>query len=269
MSPDPGGGIGTEIGATLHDARKRLGLDIREVEDRTKIRTRYLRALENEDWEALPAPAYVRGFLRAYGQVLGLDGEMLADEYRRRHEQTEASTPSGATEPVLRESRRPAGERPPSRGLLIAGLVVGLVAILLVLGLLGGNGDDDAEQSRGQDRRESRQEKRARERRRERRQESKPAPLERTAISVEALSTVTLCLIGGSDDTLIDSQVLPPDTVETHGGSKRYRLDVVGGSVRIEIADERQKVEAGEEGVSVEADSRGIRSIDYQGPDCP
>jgi Helix-turn-helix domain len=266
MSPDPRGGIGTEIGPTLHDARQRLGLDIREVEDRTKIRTRYLRALENEDWEALPAPVYVRGFLRAYGQVLGLDGEMLADEYRRRHEQAEASAPSGATEPVLKESRRP-GERPASRGPLIVGLVVGLVAILLVLGLLGG-GDDSGEQSRGQDRRDGRQEQRAG-RQRQRQKESKPAPLERAEISVKALSTVTVCLIGGSDDALIDSQVLPADAVETHGGSKRYRLDVVGGSVRIEIADERRRVEAGEEGVSVEADSRGIRSIEYQGPDCP
>lgn len=269
MSPDPRGGIGTEIGATLHDARQRLGLDIREVEDRTKIRTRYLRALENEDWEALPAPAYVRGFLRAYGQVLGLDGEMLADEYRRRHESAEASTPSGATEPVLSESRRP-GERPPSRGPLIAGLVVGLVAILLVLGLLGGgdSGDGDSEQTRGQDRREGRQEQ-GRRRQRNQRQKSRPAPLERADISVEALSTVTLCLVGGSDDALIDNQVLSADAVESHGGSKRYRLDVVGGSVRIEIADERRKVEAGEDGVSVEADSRGIRPIEYQGPDCP
>ncbi len=58
---------------------------MREVEERTKIRARYIRALENEDWETLPAPAYVRGFLRTYGQLLGLDGEMLADEFRRRY----------------------------------------------------------------------------------------------------------------------------------------------------------------------------------------
>ena len=58
-------------------------MDIKEAEERTKIRTRYLRALEAEDWEVLPAPAYVRGFLRTYGQILGLDGEALADRYRR------------------------------------------------------------------------------------------------------------------------------------------------------------------------------------------
>jgi cytoskeleton protein RodZ len=262
MSPDPRRGIGTEIGATLHDARKRLGLDIREVEDRTKIRARYLRALENEDWETLPAPAYVRGFLRTYGQVLGLDGEMLADEFRRRHESAEASAASSATEPVLSESRRP-GERPPSRAPLIAGLAVVLVALLLVLGLLGGNDDGNSGQNQGQERKGGR-----RERQRKERQRSRPAPLEKTEISLRALSPVDLCLVAGSDDVLIDRQVLPAEAEETHGGSKRYRLDVVGGSVRVVIAGERRKVEASE-GASVEADSRGIRSIEYQGPDCP
>ena len=53
-----------------------------QVEERTKIRARYLRALEGEDWEVLPGPAYVRGFLRTYAKLLGLDGEMLVDEYR-------------------------------------------------------------------------------------------------------------------------------------------------------------------------------------------
>ncbi|TFG72018.1 MAG: hypothetical protein E4H22_03440, partial [Solirubrobacterales bacterium] len=60
MTPDGTGRI--EIGAALRDARRRYGMDVREVEDRTKIRAKYIRALENEDWETLPAPAYIRGF---------------------------------------------------------------------------------------------------------------------------------------------------------------------------------------------------------------
>jgi len=65
-----------EIGAALRDARRRYGMEVREVEERTKIRAKYIRALENEDWATLPAPAYVRGFLRTYGQMLGLDGNL-------------------------------------------------------------------------------------------------------------------------------------------------------------------------------------------------
>ena len=101
---------GPGIGATLKDARRRLGMDIKEAEERTKIRTRYLRALEAEDWEVLPAPAYVRGFLRTYGQILGLDGEVLADRYRRSYEEPVAAGPAPG-EPVLSNRRAP-GSRP-------------------------------------------------------------------------------------------------------------------------------------------------------------
>ena len=74
---------GLPIGEVLKRTRTRRKLDIRTVEERTKIRIKYLRALENEEWEVLPAPAYAKGFLRTYAQFLGLDGDALVDEYRR------------------------------------------------------------------------------------------------------------------------------------------------------------------------------------------
>lgn len=73
-----------EIGSTLREARLRRRLDFRQVEQATKIRTRYLRALEEEDFEALPAETYVRGFLRAYADFLELDGQLYVDEYTSR-----------------------------------------------------------------------------------------------------------------------------------------------------------------------------------------
>ncbi|HKJ36963.1 MAG TPA: helix-turn-helix domain-containing protein, partial [Solirubrobacterales bacterium] len=130
-----------EIGATLRDARRRFGMDVREVEDRTKIRARYIRALENEDWETLPAPAYVRGFLRTYGQMLGLDGEMLADVYRRRYGESTAPGGPSASEPLLSEPRGPS-ERPRSRApLIVLGVIAAVVVFLLVLSLFGGDED--------------------------------------------------------------------------------------------------------------------------------
>jgi cytoskeletal protein RodZ len=73
-----------EIGATLRQARekKRIGLD--QVEADTKIRARYLRALEDEDFDLVPGPTYVRGFLRTYAHYLGLDGQLFVDEYNSR-----------------------------------------------------------------------------------------------------------------------------------------------------------------------------------------
>ena len=66
-----------EIGTTLREARMRARIDISEVEARTKIRAKYLRAIENEEWDLLPGPVYVKSFLRTYGDFLGLDSRML------------------------------------------------------------------------------------------------------------------------------------------------------------------------------------------------
>ena len=62
----------SEIGATLQSARTRAGLDIADIEAETKIRAKYLRALEQEEWDQLPGSTYVRSFLRTYADVLGL-----------------------------------------------------------------------------------------------------------------------------------------------------------------------------------------------------
>jgi Helix-turn-helix domain len=73
-----------EIGRTLREARTRLGLDLAEVERRTRIQARFLVALEEERFELLPGDAYARGFLRSYAEALGLDGQLFLDEYKAR-----------------------------------------------------------------------------------------------------------------------------------------------------------------------------------------
>ena len=62
-----------DIGTTLREARIRARIDMSEVEARTKIRAKYLRAIENEEWDLLPGPVYVKSFLRTYGDFLGLE----------------------------------------------------------------------------------------------------------------------------------------------------------------------------------------------------
>src|SRR3954453_14294639 len=74
------------IGATLREARMRARIDISEIESATKIRAKYLRALENEEWDLLPGPTYVKSFLRTYAEALGLDARLLLEEYKLRHE---------------------------------------------------------------------------------------------------------------------------------------------------------------------------------------
>src|SRR5919109_2974766 len=76
-----------DIGTTLREARIRARIDISEVEARTKIRAKYLRAIENEEWDLLPGPVYIKSFLRTYGDYLGLDSRMLVEEFKRRYEE--------------------------------------------------------------------------------------------------------------------------------------------------------------------------------------
>jgi hypothetical protein len=108
-----------EIGNSLREARLRQGLDFPEIEQGTKIRGKYLRALEDEQFEVLPAQTYVKGFLRSYAEYLGLDGQLYVDEYNSRFVVGEEEAPS-----------RPRRSAPPSRGVRVQSRV-------LVLTLLG------------------------------------------------------------------------------------------------------------------------------------
>jgi cytoskeleton protein RodZ len=73
-----------EIGSSLREARQRQDIDLSQAEHAVKIRAKYLRALEEEDFDVLPAQTYVQGFLRTYADFLELDGQLYVDEYTSR-----------------------------------------------------------------------------------------------------------------------------------------------------------------------------------------
>ena len=73
-----------EIGKSLREARVRRSIEFAQAEQVTKIRGKYLRALEDEQFEVLPSQTYVKGFLRTYAEYLGLDGQLYVDEYNSR-----------------------------------------------------------------------------------------------------------------------------------------------------------------------------------------
>ena len=95
-----------EIGDQLRETRMRNRIDITEVEAATKIRAKYLRALENEEWDLLPGPTFVKTFLRTYADYLGLDARNLVEEYRARYER-----PSAAGADAVRRQPRRRGAR--------------------------------------------------------------------------------------------------------------------------------------------------------------
>jgi len=73
-----------EIGNSLREARLRQSLDFPRIEEGTKIRGKYIEALEAERFEVLPGDTYVKGFLRSYAEYLGLDGQLYLEEYNSR-----------------------------------------------------------------------------------------------------------------------------------------------------------------------------------------
>jgi cytoskeleton protein RodZ len=129
------------VGNKLRDARARRKLSLREAEEATKIRARYLQAIENEDWNELPGDTYARAFIRTYGALLGLDGDRLAEEQRRLRGSARPGERLPRVDPRPRKvtRRRPERRRIPSR--VVTALVLGfVVAALIAIGLAGGDG---------------------------------------------------------------------------------------------------------------------------------
>ena len=131
------------IGETLREARVRQRVNIEELEQSTKIRAKYLRALENEEFGLLPGPTYVKSFLRTYAEKLGLDANLLVQEFRAKYEEPEPVEIQPITQSP-RDSRRrrpPAPSFGPGAAIVVAGIA--LLAFLLVLGLTGGEDEPD------------------------------------------------------------------------------------------------------------------------------
>ena len=125
-----------EIGNSLREARLRQGLDLARAEDDTKIRAKYLQALEDERFDVLPAETYVKGFLRTYAEYLGLDGQIYVDEFNSRF--------ASAEEPVVSSApkRRPRQRASESSFVVVALAGIVAVAILVVVAFAFGTGDD-------------------------------------------------------------------------------------------------------------------------------
>src|SRR5205085_2564409 len=127
------------IGERLREARMRQGLDVTEVEVATKIRAKYLRALENDEFSMLPGKTYAKSFLRTYAEYLGLDAHLLVEEYRAQHEPRGEGEVQAYVPPAQREAERRGG--PPATfgpGTLLVGGVLLLLVIFAIIGLSSG-----------------------------------------------------------------------------------------------------------------------------------
>jgi cytoskeletal protein RodZ len=116
-----------EIGNSLREARLRREVDIAQAEVATKIRGKYLRALEDEQFELLPAETYVKGFLRTYAEYLGLDGQLYVDEFNSRFVAGDEHDPR-----PRRWNARPQGQNQRSEASLVL-IALGAIVVLTVI----------------------------------------------------------------------------------------------------------------------------------------
>lgn len=221
------------VGNKLREARSRRKLSLADVEAATKIRGRYLQAIENDEWDQLPGDTYARAFVRTYGRFLGLDGERLAEEQR----QTRGAARPGERlprvdprpRPVTRR-RRGTGGSPAVPPKVVAAFVIALVvAALLIVGLsTGGDSNGGAAQPGAQ---KTGAKAGAAQHQND---HKKPAPTGHS-LALTAKGEVWVCLLDGKSKPLVDGVVLATGESEGPFRSGSFSLALGNGAVTMTV----------------------------------
>jgi len=256
------------IGEVLKRTRTRHKIDIRTVEQQTKIRIKYLRALENEEWDVLPGPAYAKGFLRTYAQFLGLDGDALVDEYRRTVEAAlDADRAYQFSEPVLERRRRP-GDKPgrtwPVRASVVGALGAAVVVVLLVLGLTGSDNEgNNAQRQKGKHDKAKQASGGG--------SNQHSAPSQPVTVTLVTRDSMEVCLVTGDGRALIDGQTLSSGRKEGpfQPPAGNYRLDLPTGGALTLTLDGKPRLVRSQGATSYQISSHGVQPTTFKGPDCP
>ncbi|MGN6217752.1 MAG: helix-turn-helix domain-containing protein [Solirubrobacterales bacterium] len=247
------------VGNKLLEARTRRSLGLQEVEAATKIRARYLQAIENEDWDQLPGDTYARAFVRTYGSFLGLDGERLAEEQR----QARGSARPG--ERLLRVEPRPrrvvrsrnGRRRGPSVSPRFVAVVVSalVVAALLVVGLSTGGGSNGTGAGAGKG---AKKHARARNQQQGKQQTSFAGH----TLKLQANGEVWVCLLDAAGKPLVNGQVLLPGETEGPFRSGSFTLALGNGAVTMTVDGQRAKTPEPSSPIGFTVDSKGsIREL--------
>lgn len=254
----------------LREARMREHLDIAEFEARTKIRAKYLRALEDEEWSLLPGYTFTKAFLRTYADMLGLDGRTIVDEFKRQFPDP-SEIELSPSPPSRRDSRSRSRERPGERGgrqggpsgrvLLIALLVVLVAAAVFVVHEL------DKKKSPTPPARTTTTTTTTR--KKTKKPSNPPSSAAKVALRLTALTPVRVCLIGYVTARGIVHQRLPPagsatTTVLLTPGARapfyhdnHFRVSFSGGTAAMTIGTKTYNVDANAGTVSYEVGRSG------------
>lgn len=239
------------VGMVLRKARNRRKVELSEVEAATRIRLRYLRAIEDEEWDVLPGGVYTRGFIRTYASYLGLDGERLVEDYRdgveRWHREPPGQGPSGPeTGGGPRPPRRFSGA-PLSAFIVVAVLAVAvLVVIAIPGGGSGGGGGAPSSSTPGATRKGKAKQ----------RGDIASRP---TGVSVKlaASAEVWVCVLNAKGNALVDGQILEAGAEEGPFHSGSFTMSFGNGEVSMLIDGREAKIPATSSPIGYAIDSSG------------
>ncbi len=266
----------------------RARIDVSEIEAQTKIRAKYLRALENEEWDLLPGPTFVKSFLRTYGNALGLDGRALVEQYKLHYEhsgdgiepiQQTAVSPShrararaggsGATRRGPARGGAPQPRTGPSRAYMAAVGAVGIVIVLLVYALLSGGGGSTnktpsapARSARG-----------AQAKRHHTARAGGVGATTTTAtlasLKLQPSAEVYVCLIGDGGRKRIPGVILTPESPEPVYHARRFELTLGNNAVTLIVNGRPVTVPASSGAIGYAITRTGMRSlVEREAPTC-
>ena len=238
-----------DIGATLREARMRQRIDITEMEVQTKIRAKYLRALENEEWDLLPGSTYVKSFLRTYSEALGLDARALVEEYKLRHEGLGDGELRPIRPPTGRERQRQREPRSAPRGLLLGLVLVAVLAALFLIGRGGGDEDPESPAVATMPRTETQQAAPAETEREE------PAPPRTVRLTVAPTAPVWVCLENARGRRLIPGEEIGVGPRSFR--SRRFRMTLGNPNVTLRANGRRIAIPESSEPIGLAVDARG------------
>lgn len=238
----------TGVGPILRETRRRRGVELAAVEKATRIRPRFLRAIENEEWDVLPGGVYTRGFIRTYAAYLGLDGDRLAEDFRREVEGSGTDS-KAATEPAPAVTGSPGRRRSiPYAGWLAVAAVV-LVGALAIVALPGGGGGGVTAPQQAH-RPGSAGERQGKE------QATQPRAAG-VSVRLSAGAEVWVCLLAASGRRLVDGQILETGAVEGPFHSGSFTVSFGNGEVSMLIDGKEAEIPATSSPIGYSIDSSG------------
>lgn len=246
------------IGEMLRTARLDAGVELEEVERTIRIRSRYLAALENEEWGVLPGEAYVRGFLHTYGDYLGLDGGALVDEYDRLGLGGDAEHPA---ETPFEPPRPVTSDRFVRRAVpIMAGLVAALAILFIVLAVTGGSEKKGHGHQRGGGKGNHSEQAST---------TTTTSTPTTASVTLQPTGTVWVCLVDHSGAPLVNGETLT--TGDDRGPFKDpdMKLNLGNGEIRIELNGDQVPIPSAGEPIGFDLTPQGANPLSpSQRPTC-